>query len=84
MTITELKKLVDAAIERGIDPDCTVVIDVSNVRDNDVWEWPFLDKVNDPTVDDSYLWFTLVPSADQADPRFSPGHVSDDVVLGNV
>jgi hypothetical protein len=85
MTITELKKLIDAAIERGINPDCTVVIDVSEVREDDVWEWPILGKVNDPTSDESYLWFTLVPSAVEADARFSPGHVNeDDVVLGKV
>ena len=75
MTIIELKKLVDAAIERGIDPDCAVVLDAQALKD--AWDWPLLKKVNDPTVNDEYLWFTLVPG-EEADNRFTSGHVNAD------
>ena len=75
MTITELKTLIDAAIERGIAPDTTVVVDASNFPGADL-EWALIDNVVDPSVDPTYLWFTLVPGED-ADWRVHPGHEGD-------
>jgi len=75
MNIGELKTLVDEAIARGIDPECTVVLDAQALRNS--WDWPILKKVHDPSVNSDYLWFTLVPG-EEADNRFSPWHVNDD------
>ena len=69
MNIAELKKMVDAALERGLDPRTTVVMDGGS------GEWLKLDKVDDPTQrgDGSLLWFTLFPG-DYADSRMDYGH----------
>lgn len=69
MNITQLKQLVDVAIERGIDPETTVC-----VADPDDGRFRNLaDDVNDPTVDGDYIWFTL-NQGDECDARFTYGH----------
>lgn len=74
MNISQLKQAIDEAFARGIDPECTVVLDAQALKD--AWDWPLLAKIQDPSVNDEYLWFTLVPG-EEADSRFSPGHVND-------
>ena len=75
MNISQLKQLVDEAIERGIDPTCTVVIDVASIKDAS--DWAILKGVNDPSQNADYIWFSLVPG-EEADGRFTPGHYAED------
>lgn len=75
MNITDLKAAVDRAIAQGIHPDTVVVIDADHMCEGD---WLILDRISDPSnPDDSqhgFIWFTLHPSRDVADGRFTPGH----------
>lgn len=75
MNIKQLKEAIDLALERGIDPNCTVVLDASD--NPHAWEWAILESVTDPTEprDDleGFIWFTLTPGK-EADGRFTPGH----------
>jgi len=73
MDIMQLKKMIDDALERGIDPRTTVVVDDSG-------SWRKIDRTDDPTqrADDSLLWFTLFVG-EYADCRFDYGHYKDEV-----
>jgi hypothetical protein len=73
MTIAELKALIDAAIERGINPTTTVVIDIAPMENPADAVWPILGEVHDPSTDTDYIWFTLTPSNIEADTRFTEG-----------
>lgn len=76
MNITQLKQIIDAALERGIDPETAVVIDVQSVTNGDVYDWAILETVIDPTEHgdrDGYTWLTL-RVGEEADPQFTPGH----------
>lgn len=75
MTITELKTLIDAAIENGINPDCAVVLDLQSVPPHS-YDWPILEKVLDPSVNPDFLWFTLV-FGDDANDRDTIGHYGE-------
>jgi len=66
MNITELKYMVDAAINRGIHSDTEVVIAKRG------W-YHQIDEVLDPTLDDDYIWFTFEPGQ-AADSRRTKGH----------
>jgi hypothetical protein len=72
MNIQQLKELVDAALERGIDPLTTVVVDADG-------DWRKIDRTDDPTqrADDSLMWFTLFVG-EWADSRFDRGHYKDE------
>jgi hypothetical protein len=78
MNIMELKQAVDLAIERGIDPECTVVISVFDI--NDAGDWAILKSIDDPADPDNNMegpiWFTLYPG-EEADGRFTPAHFAD-------
>lgn len=69
MNITELKKLVDEALEQGLHPETTVVIG------HDGW-YTHVDLIEHPKDGRSQidLWFTITPSNQEADARFTPGH----------
>jgi hypothetical protein len=75
MNISQLMEVLDEALERGIDPECEVVLDVQAMKN--CYDWAILSKVHDPSADSDWLWFTLVPG-EEADSRFTPGHVNDD------
>lgn len=70
MNLSELKLAVDAALERGTDPETTVVAAV------DQW-YAVVDRAVDPLDDDGlkdgYVWFTL-HVGESADSRFTPSH----------
>jgi len=75
MNIMDLKNAVDLALERGIDPNCTVVLGLGDV--SQTLEWAILDMIEDPSnPDNTYegvIWFTLFPG-EEADGRFTPCH----------
>lgn len=80
MNIKELKDLVDAAFENGIDPNTEVVIDLS---DGVQMDWSTIAEVIDPSAADQrheegYIWFTIRPTYEEADGRFTPGHYGYD------
>lgn len=70
MNLSELKLAVDAALERGTDPDTSVVVATQG------W-YTHVESATDPLDDEGlvngYIWFTLNLGED-ADARFSPGH----------
>lgn len=70
MNLAELKLKVDAALERGTDPETTVVAATGG------W-YTEVDDVTDPTdqegLENGYIWFTLNLGED-ADARFTVGH----------
>ena len=76
MNIMELKRLVDQALDRGIDPNTTVVI----AHREEPGDWAILREVGDPAEPgnsyESHIWFTLYPG-EEADGRFTPGHFQD-------
>ena len=68
MTVAELQAALQAAVERGLDPDTTVVVATEG------W-FSIVDYTVDPSVldsDQADMWFTLFPG-DDADARFTPG-----------
>lgn len=75
MTIYELKKAIDNAIENGINMDCAVVLDLQSVPPH-ACDWPVLEKVIDPSSDCDFLWFTLVFGED-ANERDTIGHYGE-------
>jgi len=78
MNITELKRAVDLAIERGIRPDTEVVISVA--VDVTGLEWARLADIidpSDPKHEETYIWFTLT-LGEEADSRFTLGHYKDE------
>lgn len=67
MTVAELQAALQAALDRGLPPDTTVVLSV--------YDWFVeIDETNDPSEDDSQfdMWFTLHPGQ-EADSRSTPG-----------
>jgi hypothetical protein len=77
MNVAELHNAISAALARGLNPQTTVVIDMQAVTDPNDAVWPVLASVEEPTSsDEGYLWFTLIPSDVEADPRFTVGHES--------
>jgi hypothetical protein len=68
VNITELRAAIDAAFARNIDPETTVVFST------DEW-YALVDDINDPTVTDDVIWFTLNPGG-EPDSRFTPGHAT--------
>jgi hypothetical protein len=75
MNVGELKAAIDTALERGLDPLTTVVIDMVAVTNPTDAVWPIVAAVHDPNADDEgYLWFTITPSNDEADMFLTRGH----------
>ena len=73
MNVAELKAAIDTALERGLDPETTVVIDMMALTNPTDAVWPILGAVHDPTIaEDGYIWFTLTPSETEADFHFHP------------
>lgn len=67
MTVAELQAALQAAVDRGLPPETTVVVD------REGWYW-VLDEVQDPSDENEgcELWFTLF-SHQEADSRLTPG-----------
>lgn len=67
MTVAELQTALQAAVDRGLPPDTTVVVD------RDDWYY-VLSETQDPSDgrDGCELWFTLFPG-EEADSRTTPG-----------
>lgn len=85
MNVTELKQQLDEALEKGLHPETTVVIDLQGeaFKDNPSVRWYVLleDQAEHPLdgQEGADLWFTLTPREEDgetvhADPRFTPGH----------
>jgi len=80
MTAAELYNYLTAALARGLDPNTTVVIDTQSVPVDRIDSWHLISDVEDPTLDDDegLLWLTLYMAPENADPRFTPGHILPD------
>lgn len=78
MNVKELKDMLDAAFDRGIDPYTEIVIDLIDTETP--CEWSLVSEIHDPTLsgNDGHIWFTIVPAYEEADGRFTPGHYNDD------
>lgn len=79
MNVKELKDALDQAFARGIDPDTEVVIDFNHVGDGHGLGWGLVASVEDPASpensnEEGYIWFTIRPSLEEADSRFSGAH----------
>jgi hypothetical protein len=68
VNVRQLQEALQAALDRGLSPDTTVVIE-----DGEGW-YNVLDWVDDPTTEEhgSDMWFTLFHH-EPADSRFTPG-----------
>ena len=75
MTVAELKAALEAALERGLPPETTVVIDAVGQDGFMIANWTV-----DPTTpgSDFDMWFTI-QMGEEADSRFTPGGLPDDV-----
>jgi hypothetical protein len=67
VTVKELQAALQAAVDRGLDPETTVVLAT------DGW-YQIATEVADPSQDSDQadMWFTIYPG-DEADSRFTPG-----------
>jgi hypothetical protein len=75
MNVAELKHIIDTALEKGLDPLTTVVIDMMALTNPTDAVWPIVTAAHDPNTDeDGYLWFTLTPSNNEADIFLTRGH----------
>jgi hypothetical protein len=71
VTVAELQAALQAALDRGLDPETTVVISTEG------W-YQIAVEVSDPSQDDDRadMWFTIYPGEGEefaADSRFTPG-----------
>lgn len=76
MTVAELQAELQAAIDRGLPPETTVVLG------SDIGWFVILEKTEDPTNSECDMWFTLIPGEGdewEADSRFTPGGLPDEV-----